>query len=181
MALRSRRMAVAAGGQAGGVFQVRLRSPETSFFGSHINKLDAKGRVAAPADFRRALDGDALRGFYCMPSIRGPYLECGGGDFISYFKEMIRELDPFDPDREALEVHVIAQIRSLPFDTEGRVVIPEPMRSHARLEDRVLFQGRGETFVILTAEGAEERAAESLDRARAALQRLRNPRAGGGL
>ena len=82
---------------------MRLRSPETSFFGSHINKLDAKGRIAAPADFRRALDGDPLRGFYCLPSLRGPFLECGGGDFFSYFKEMIRELDPFDPDREALE------------------------------------------------------------------------------
>lgn len=158
---------------------MRLRSPETSFFGSHINKLDAKGRIAAPADFRRALDGDPLRGFYCLPSLRGPFLECGGGDFFSYFKEMIRELDPFDPDREALEEHVIAQMRSLPFDTEGRVVIPEPLRAHARLEDKVLFQGRGETFFILTAEGADGRAAASRDRAAAALQRLRNPRSGG--
>lgn len=160
---------------------MRLRSPETSFLGSHINKIDVKGRVAAPADFRRALDGDPIRGFYCMPSLRGPYLDCGGGDFITYFKEMMRDhLDPFDPDREALEVHVIAQVRSLPFDTEGRVVIPESLRAHAGLSDRVLFQGRGETFTIMTAEGAEERSAATRERAKAALLRLRNPKSGGG-
>lgn len=157
---------------------VKLRSPETSFLGSHINKIDAKGRVAAPADFRRALDGDPIRGFYCLPSLRGPYLECGGGDLISFIKEMISELAFFDEDREALEEHLIGQIRSLPFDTEGRVVIPEALRQHAELSERALFRGRGETFIILTAEGAEERLAATRDRARAALHRLRNPKAG---
>ena len=155
---------------------MKWRSPEISFLGSHTNKIDAKGRVAAPADFRRALEDDPIRGFYCLPSIRGPYLECGGGDFISYFKEMIRDLDPFDPDREALEEHIIGQIRSLPFDTEGRIVIPELLRKHASLGDRVIFQGRGETFTMMTADGAEERFAASRDRAKAALQRLRNPK-----
>ncbi len=158
---------------------MKLRSPETSFLGSHINKIDGKGRVATPADFRRALVDDPIRGFYCLPSLRGPWLECGGGDFITYFKQMIRELDPFDEDREALEEHVVGQIRSLPFDTEGRIVIGEPLRAHAALSDRVLFQGRGEIFMIMTAEGAEERLAASRDRARAALQRLRNPKSEG--
>jgi len=158
---------------------VKLRSPETSFLGSHINKIDAKGRVAAPADFRRALDADPIRGFYCLPSLRGPHLECGGGDLITYFKQMIRELGPFEEDREELEAHLLGQVRSIAFDTEGRVVIPEPLRLHASLSDRVLFQGRGETFWIMAAEGYEERLAASRERARSALQRLRNPRSGG--
>jgi len=157
---------------------VKLRSPETSFLGSHINKIDTKGRVAAPADFRRALDGDPIRGFYGVPSLRGPFLECGGGDLISHFKEMIAELQPFEEDRDALEEHLIGQIRSLPFDTEGRVVIPEALRHYAGLSERVLFQGRGEFFLVMPAEGAEERLALTRDRAKAALQRLRNPIAG---
>lgn len=157
---------------------MKLRSPETSFLGSHINKIDAKGRVAAPADFRRALDDDPLRGFYCLPSLRGPWLECGGGDLIAFLKEMISELPPFGEDREELEAHLIGQVRALPFDTEGRVVIPEPLRRHADLSDRLLFQGRGETFWILNAEGAEERFNATRERAKAALLRLRNPPTG---
>lgn len=159
---------------------MNLRSPETSFLGSHINKIDAKGRVAAPADFRRALDADPIRGFYCLPSLRGPFLECGGGDLVSFFKEMISELPPFDPDREELEAQLLGQMRALAFDTEGRIVIPELLRVHASLTDRVLFQGRGETFWIMGADGAEERISKGRDRARAALQRLRNPKSGGG-
>lgn len=157
---------------------MNLRSPETSFLGSHINRIDPKGRVAAPADFRRALDGDPICGFYCLPSLRGAFLECGGGDFVTYLKGMILALDPYDEDRDALEEQVIGQIRVLAFDTEGRVVIPEPLRQHAALSERVLFQGRGETFVIMTADGAEENMNASRERARAALRRLRNPRAG---
>lgn len=158
---------------------MKLRSPETSFLGSHINRIDAKGRVAAPADFRRALEGDPIRGFYCLPSLRGPFLECGGGDLISFFKEMISELPPFDEDREELESHLLGEVRALSFDTEGRIVIPEPLRAHANLTDRAFFQGRGETFWILNADGAGERLAKGRDRARAALQRLRNPKTGG--
>lgn len=157
-----------------------LRSPETSFLGSHINRIDAKGRVAAPADFRRALEGDPIRGFYCLPSLRGPFLECGGGDLIVFFKKMISELPPFDEGREDLEAHLLGQVRALAFDTEGRIVVPEPLRTHAALAERVLFQGRGETFWIMTAEGAEERLASSRERARVALQRLRNPGSGSG-
>lgn len=157
---------------------MKLRAPEASFLGSHINKIDAKGRVAAPADFRRALEGDPIRGFYCLPSLRGPFLECGGGDLISFFKEMISELPPFDEDREELEAHLLGQVRALSFDTEGRVVIPEILRAHAGLAEKVLFQGRGETFWIMTAEGAEKKLAAGRDRARAALQRLRNPKQG---
>ncbi|MCB2112651.1 MAG: hypothetical protein KDD85_03790 [Parvularculaceae bacterium] len=158
---------------------MKLRAPETSFLGSHINKIDAKGRVAAPADFRRALEGDALRGFYCLPSPRGEFLECGGGDMISFFKEMIAELPPFDDDRELLETHLLGAVRPLSFDTEGRVVIPEPLRAHANLLDRVLFQGRGETFWIMPSDGAPAAPAGERARVRAALQKLRAPKPGG--
>lgn len=158
---------------------MNLRSPETSFLGSHINKIDQKGRVAAPADFRRALEGDPIRGFYAYRSLRGPYLECGGGDLIAHFKGWINELDPYGDDREALEAHVYGDMRPLAFDTEGRVVVPELFKKHAELSERVLFQGRGETFHILSADGAEERLAATRERASQALRRLRTPRPGG--
>ncbi|MEZ5921383.1 MAG: hypothetical protein R3C60_08545 [Parvularculaceae bacterium] len=157
-----------------------LRSPETSFLGSHINKMDAKGRVAAPADFRRALEGERLNGFYCFPALKGDYLECGGGDLITFYKRAIRQLEPFSDEREALEEHVLGMVRPLSFDTEGRVVIPEQFRAHANLADRALFRGRGETFIIMRADGADERLAKSRDAARSALLKLPNPSAGGG-
>ncbi|HXI87170.1 MAG TPA: hypothetical protein VNH64_06900, partial [Parvularculaceae bacterium] len=90
------------------------RSAEALFLGSHINKIDAKGRIAAPSDFRKALDLDAFNGFFCLPSLIGPWLDCGGGDYIERLKAMIIALDPFDPDRTALHEALIGEARRIP-------------------------------------------------------------------
>jgi MraZ protein len=150
-----------------------IRSATASFLGSHVNKIDQKGRVAAPADFRRALEPE--KGFFSVPAIEGPFLECGGEDYVLRQKAMINALPPYHEDRLALEDHLIGAMRPLFFDAEGRIVLPEALRSHARLQDRVLFVGLGDTFVIRAAEGEEERLAASRERARAALRRLNNP------
>ncbi|MGE0409581.1 MAG: division/cell wall cluster transcriptional repressor MraZ [Amphiplicatus sp.] len=152
-----------------------LRSAEALFLGSHLNKIDAKGRIAAPADFRRALDLKAFHGFYCTPSLLGPFLDCGGGDYILGLKDMIAALDPFDPDRAALEEALIGRSRQIPFDGDGRFILPQPLRDHVKLDERAFFIGFGETFQIRSAEEAEARMSEAAERARAALGKLRNP------
>lgn len=151
-----------------------LRSPEASFLGSHTNRIDAKGRVAVPAEFRRALETGPGRGFYCLKGLYSPRLECGGGDFISNYMAEIDRLDIFSDERELIEEHILGSVRSLAFDTEGRVVIPDDYRKHANLVERVLFQGRGKTFVIFDADSAEKRIAETREPAREALKRMRS-------
>lgn len=155
---------------------MELRSPEASFLGPHVNRIDAKGRVAVPAEFRRALEAERERGFYCLMSVRHDYLECGGGDFILDYKRMIRDLPPFSAERELLEEHILGSLRFLPFDTEGRVVIPDAFRRHAGLVERVHFQGRGETFVISDADTTESRLTKTREQARKAIEGLGKPR-----
>ncbi|MEE2693059.1 MAG: division/cell wall cluster transcriptional repressor MraZ [Pseudomonadota bacterium] len=152
-----------------------LRSAEALFLGSHINKIDAKGRIAAPADFRRALDLDRYNGFYCVPSLIGPWLDCGGTDYIEGLIAMISALDPYDPDRADLEDSLIGRSRPVPFDGDGRFILPQPLRDHAGLDDRALLIGRGETFQIRRADGAEEHLSAAAERAKNALRKLRNP------
>ncbi len=151
------------------------RSAETLFLGSHVNKIDVKGRIAAPAEFRRALDLDAFNGFFCTPSLTGPHLDCGGGDYVESLKAMIAALDPFDPDREALQEWFIGEARKITFDGDGRFILPPHFRDHAGLGENAYFVGMGDTFQIRSGEGAEERKAQIAERARAALSRLKNP------
>ena len=151
-----------------------LRSSEASFFGSQTNKVDAKGRIAVPADFRRALDLKTFNGFYCMPSLEGPYVECGGGDWMDSLKAVIKALDPFDPDRRALQRVMLGRTRTVNLDAEGRFSLPDVLRQHAGIEGQAFFIGLGDTFQIWRAEGAEEAVASDEDRARAALSRLKN-------
>lgn len=151
------------------------RPAEALFLGRQTNKIDTKGRIAAPAEFRRALKLETFNGFFCVPSLVGPYLDCGGSDFIEALQTMISALDPFDQDRLDLQEALIGQARAIPFDGDGRFILPQPLRAHAGLEDQALFIGCGETFQLKPADGAEARLAEASKRARAALSRLKNP------
>lgn len=152
-----------------------FRPAEALFLGRHTNKIDAKGRIAAPAEFRRALKLETFNGFFCVPSLVGPYLDCGGSDFIEALQAMISALDPFDQDRIDLQESLIGQARPVPFDGDGRFILPPPLRQHAGLDDQALFVGCGNIFQLKSARDAEERLAEAAERARGALARLKNP------
>ncbi len=152
-----------------------FRPAEALFLGRHINKIDAKGRIAAPAEFRRAMKLESFNGFFCAPSLVGPWLDCGGADFIEALQAMISELNPFEQDRMDLQEALIGQARAIPFDGDGRFILPQPLREHVRLDGEALFIGCGAVFQVRSAEGAEERLAEAAKRARAALSRLKNP------
>ena len=152
-----------------------LRAPEESFLGSHINKIDAKGRVAAPADFRKALDLDAFNGFFCIPSLEGAWLDCGGPDFIGSLKAMIAGLPPYDERRSALQIHLLGKAKPVSLDGEGRFILSDALRRHARLEDQVYFLGVGDTFQVRSPERVEAAMHSTADVARDALKDLQNP------
>lgn len=151
-----------------------LRSAAASFLGSHTNKIDGKGRVAAPADFRKALDLSVFHGFFCVPSVEGAHLDCGGPDYIENLKAIIGALPPFDPDRRALERQILGKARPITIDGDGRFVLPKPLRDHAGIEDMVHFIGLGDTFQMWRAAEVQTDDADEAARARNALARLQN-------
>lgn len=124
------------------------RGAETLFLGSYVNKIDAKGRLATPARFRRALDLEKGAAIYCIPSTDEPCLECGGDDYIETLMASIAALDPFSPERRSLERTVTAKITEVSLDKEGRVVLPQQLRTHASLNGEALFAGLGHSFQI---------------------------------
>ncbi len=142
-----------------------LRSADALFLGSHKNKIDKKNRIAIPAEFRKAIDTDRFNGFVCVPSLSGPYLDCGGLDLLVRFQKMLEQLDPFDPDREDLEIAIMGRARKLSFDGDGRVVLPTPLKEHAGVIDHACFVGRGALFQIWNVDHVEERFAKAQARA----------------
>lgn len=148
------------------------RSAAASFLGSHTNRIDAKGRVAAPAEFRKALDLKSFNGFFCVPSLLGDHLDCGGPDFIEDLKATISTFPKFDPRRRALEVSLLGQARPIMFDQDGRFILPKEMRDFAKVGDEAHFVGHGETFEIRRVEGVTEELADARTQAREALELL---------
>lgn len=156
------------------------RGAETLFLGSYVNKIDAKGRLATPARFRRVLDLEKGAAIFCIPSTEEPCLECGGADYIETLMASITALDPFSKERRSLERTVTAKITEVSLDKEGRVVLPQALRDHARLNGEALFAGIGHSFQIWNPEEFGKVLAEEEKIAGAAKLSLRNPTPNGG-
>ena len=152
-----------------------LRAPEASFLGGHTNKVDGKGRVAAPADFRKALDLKTFNGFFCIPSLEGAWLDCGGPDFIGSLKSMISALPPYDARRSALQIHLLGKAKPISLDSDGRFILNEEFRDHANLDGSAYFLGVGDTFQIHRAEQIQNAVSATAQTARDALKDLQNP------
>ena len=156
------------------------RGAETQFFGSHINKIDSKGRLATPALFRRALDLERVNAIYCIPSLDEPCIDCGGVDYIESVMASIAALDPFSKERKSLERTITARTSVVSLDKEGRINLPQHLRDHAKLDGRAMFAGLGASFQIWNPDEFEKISAEEEKTAGEAKLSLRNPTPLGG-
>ena len=116
------------------------------FMGTFINKVDSKGRVSVPAEFRARLDEEESAGIICYPSFTDQCLEGGGPSLFDNLQDMIEQMDPYDPIRDAFEVSIIADCQRFLFDTEGRITLPQKLVKHADIDDCITFVGRGDKF-----------------------------------
>ncbi|MEL6363636.1 MAG: division/cell wall cluster transcriptional repressor MraZ [Pseudomonadota bacterium] len=144
----------------------------TKFVGSSTHKIDAKGRVSVPAEFRKTLAGREFDGVYCFPAFTGATLECGGEELIDGLNAMISEMEMFDDDREAFELVVMGETRKLSVDATGRIQLPEEFLTHAELDGSATFVGRGDRFQIWKPETYEAKVADARARAFEARARL---------
>jgi len=156
------------------------RGAGARFFGSYVNKIDAKGRLATPAAFRRVIDLAAENVIYCLPSTEEPCLECGGAEYIDYLLEMIEDLDPYSEKRVALERAIATQMTPVSTDTEGRINLPEELRKHAQLNGQALFAGHIRSFQIWNPDNFVSPLDEAKKIAQEAKLALRKPSKSGG-
>ena len=139
------------------------------FLGTHQNRLDAKGRVSIPSAFRTALRARAKSGeplAILRPSHLHPCLEAWPADAFAALTRPLDEMDIFSQDHDDLATALYADAYPFEADREGRILLPETLRSHAGLTDQVAFMGRGRTFQIWDPQAAMERRQAARDSAR---------------
>ena len=118
-----------------------------AFFGTFINKIDAKGRLSVPAPFRAILQTRGLTSVALHPALLEPCLEGAG---IDRFDNLLAtQADAFVPaSRDEAAELIMEELRELPLDGEGRVVLPDEFIASAKLADQAAFVGRGWKFQI---------------------------------
>ena len=118
------------------------------FLSSFENKIDKKGRVSVPANFRSHLNSLGYNGFISYPSFNHNALEACTQDRIEKLSNAIDSLNPFEEKRDYFATSILSESENLQFDTEGRVSISEKLLDHAKIKSNVLFVGLGKTFQI---------------------------------
>ena len=133
----------------------------TSFTGEHPQKVDGKGRMSIPADFRRVLEaGDPDWSSDSPPALYVVYGDHLRDKLQAYtvaaFNEMVEAIRAMRPksreeaERKAMTTRLIlGQSIRLEVDRDGRVVLPIAQRRKIGLtEGNVVFSGAGDHFEI---------------------------------
>ncbi len=140
------------------------------FLGTHLNRIDAKGRVSIPAPFRaalRALSEEGAAPLILRQSHAHPCVEGWPARTFEALATPLERLDVFGEDHEDLAQVLYSDAYPVESDKEGRIVLPDPLVQHAGLSDTVVFMGLGRTFQIWEPAAAEQRRIEARERARA--------------
>jgi MraZ protein len=120
----------------------------TTFLSSYNNKVDKKGRVSVPADFRMELAAQSRAMIVVFASPDEGFLYAWGYDDFLKFAERIKKIPAMSPERQRLGRSILAAARPLPMDAEGRIILPEPFLAVASIDEAALFAGMGDYFTI---------------------------------
>lgn len=120
----------------------------TLFLSTYVNRIDKKGRVSVPATFRAALGNDSFNGIVAFRSYRLPAVEGLSMQRMKMMSDSVDTLDLFSDDQDDFASTIFADAHQLPFDTDGRIILPADLCQHAHLDDKVAFVGRGATFQL---------------------------------
>jgi len=118
-----------------------------AFFGTFVNKLDGKGRVSVPASFRAVIQGRGLTSVAIHPSLFEDCLEGAGFDRFENLEQQIADAFVPGPGNDAADL-IMGELRDLPLDGEGRIILPAEFIAKANLKDQVAFIGQGRKFQI---------------------------------
>lgn len=112
------------------------------------NKVDAKGRVSLPADYR-AIVKSAESEIVCYRSLSAPCIEGCLEDLLDKLAtEMENSLDFFSETQDDLTNLVFGDAKRYPFDSTGRIMLSEKLLRHADITSQAVFVGKGRKFQI---------------------------------
>ena len=137
------------------------------FLSRFDNRVDRKGRVSVPASFRADLTADVFAGVVVFPS-PGTSGAIDGCD-IGRMKQLAEGIDTFNPfsaEYGDLATAILTKSHRLPFDGEGRIILPQPLLEHAGITNMATFAGRGATFQIWAPEAYRIYEVEATERAK---------------
>lgn len=118
------------------------------FMDTITNKVDAKGRVSLPSDYR-AIVKELSTEIVCYRSLTSPCIEGCLEDLLDKLAtDMENSLDFFSQTQDELTNLIFGDAKRFAFDSTGRIVLTEKLLKHAQITDTAVFVGKGRKFQI---------------------------------
>lgn len=118
------------------------------FMDTISNKVDAKGRVSLPSDYR-AIVKELSTEIVCYRSLNAPCIEgCLEDTLDKLATEIENSTDFFSETQDNLTNLIFGDAKRFPFDSTGRIVLSEKLLKHAGITDTAVFVGKGRKFQI---------------------------------
>ena len=122
------------------------------FLSTFHNRIDKKGRVSVPAQFRAVLASKVLandfQGVVAYQSPINNCIEACGMSRIIKLNERMESFDPYSEERDAFVNTLFGESAQLSFDSDGRILLTEELMEAAGLKEEATFVGKGEVFEI---------------------------------
>lgn len=128
----------------------------TPFMGTHLSKLDAKGRTSVPAGFRTRLRAGGTDGSLVLrPSHQFTCLEAWPMAGFEALAAPLAQMPAFSAERANFAATLYGEAVSLEPDADGRLVLPANLIAYAQLTDKIAFIGVGDHFLLWEPEAGE--------------------------
>lgn len=122
------------------------------FMDTITNKVDAKGRVSLPSDYR-AIVKELSTEIVCYRSLSAPCIEgCLEDTLDKLATEIENSTDFFSETQDNLTNLIFGDAKRFPFDSTGRIVLTDKLLQHACITDAAVFVGKGRKFQIWSPE-----------------------------
>ncbi|MBR1825761.1 MAG: division/cell wall cluster transcriptional repressor MraZ [Alphaproteobacteria bacterium] len=118
------------------------------FMDTIFNKVDAKGRVSLPSDYR-AIVKELSTEIVCYRSLTAPCIEgCLEDTLDKLATEIENATDFFSETQDNLTNLIFGDAKRFSFDSTGRIMLTDKLLKHAQISDTAVFVGKGRKFQI---------------------------------
>ena len=107
--------------------------------GTFICKLDSKGRLMLPADFREQLGSQTEEDFILRPGLHGTYLELYTVTDWNRIRDILMKVNTFDRKKLDIMRKYLDGVKRVKLDASGRLQIPKELLERSELNKDVVI------------------------------------------
>lgn len=112
------------------------------FRGNHPARVDEKGRLKVPAEFKRVVDEKYSGGQYYITSLDGKRAQIYPFEEWQRIEEKLARLSTFNPTKKKFLDRTNYYGQVVEMDNQGRLLVPSLLRDAAQLKGEVAVVGQ---------------------------------------